>query len=259
MERRPDLVAQRDDATVELAALYNQTGAPEKAAAVLASRKFQPWEGGEGAALGQHVRTQLALGRRALSAERWDEARDRFQAALESPANLGEAKHLLANQSNIYFWLGTAHAAQGQAGAAQACWQRASRYLGDFQEMSVKPYSEMTLYSALALRKLGRTAEAEGLLRELLNYAEGLLAIEAKIDYFATSLPSMLLFEEDLAEKNRIVSQLLQAQAALGLGDTESATAILRQLLADDPNHAAAHDLQEELPLLYRESTCIRR
>jgi tetratricopeptide (TPR) repeat protein len=259
MERRPDLVAQRDDATVELAALYNQTGAPEKAAAVLASRKFQPWEGGEGAALGQHVRTQLALGRRALSAERWDEARDRFQAALESPANLGEAKHLLANQSNIYFWLGTAHAAQGQAGAAQACWQRASRYLGDFQEMSVKPYSEMTLYSALALRKLGRTAEADGLLKGLLSYAEGLLAIEAKIDYFATSLPSMLLFEEDLAEKNRIVSQLLQAQAALGLGDTESATAILRQVLADDPNHAAAHDLQEELPLLSRESTCIRR
>jgi cytidylate kinase len=31
-----------------------------------------------------------------------------FENALPSPRNLGEAKHLLANQSDIHYWLGCA-------------------------------------------------------------------------------------------------------------------------------------------------------
>jgi len=59
----PDLVRRRDDLTVELCALLNQTGQPGKARDLLAARKFQPWEGGEGLALGQHVCCRLVLGR----------------------------------------------------------------------------------------------------------------------------------------------------------------------------------------------------
>ncbi|MFO1531479.1 MAG: hypothetical protein U1F77_17510 [Kiritimatiellia bacterium] len=43
LEARPDLVARRDDLSVEICALYNQTGQPGKAAEVLAGRNFQPW------------------------------------------------------------------------------------------------------------------------------------------------------------------------------------------------------------------------
>src|SRR5260370_19495875 len=67
LARRSELVRQRDDLSVELCALYNQTGQPEKASQLLAGRKFQPWEGGEGGALGQYVRAQLALARAALA------------------------------------------------------------------------------------------------------------------------------------------------------------------------------------------------
>ncbi len=67
LEKYPQLVKQRDDLSVELCALYNQTGQPRKAMELLARRNFQPWEGGEGAALGQHVRTQMALGRAAFA------------------------------------------------------------------------------------------------------------------------------------------------------------------------------------------------
>ena len=65
LARHLDLVQQRDDLSMELCALYNQTGQHEKAARLVASRQFQPWEGGEGGPLGQHVRAQLALGREA--------------------------------------------------------------------------------------------------------------------------------------------------------------------------------------------------
>lgn len=80
----------------------------------------QPWEGGEGQALGQHVRAHLALGRAALAGGRPDEAAALFGAALESPHNLGEAKHLLANDADARYWLGEALAAAGrQVGAGR--------------------------------------------------------------------------------------------------------------------------------------------
>ena len=62
LEKYRTLVGQRDDLSVELCALYNQTGQPEKAALLHRLAAFQPWEGGEGGPLGQHVRAQLALG-----------------------------------------------------------------------------------------------------------------------------------------------------------------------------------------------------
>jgi len=80
---------------------------------------FQPWEGGEGGALGQHVRTQLALGRAALAMRDFAGARCYFERALESPRNLSEAKHLLANQSDIHYWLGCALAEYGDKAGAR--------------------------------------------------------------------------------------------------------------------------------------------
>ena len=56
LQRHSALVAARDDLSVELATLHNQTGKPERALAGLLTRNFQPWEGGEGLVLGQFVR-----------------------------------------------------------------------------------------------------------------------------------------------------------------------------------------------------------
>src|SRR5690606_2190829 len=107
-----------------------------------------------GQALGQHVRTHLALGRKALAAGNAEGAREEFEGALRSPPNLGEAKYLLANQSDIFYWLGIAEAALENESAARSAWQAAADFRGDFQEMTVKPFSEMSYYSALALRRL---------------------------------------------------------------------------------------------------------
>ena len=51
LEGHRELVSQRDDLSVELADLYNQTQRPELALEWLQSRVFQPWEGGEGEVL----------------------------------------------------------------------------------------------------------------------------------------------------------------------------------------------------------------
>ena len=247
LEKFPELVQLRDDLSVEVATLYNQTRQPEKALALLESRKFQPWEGGEGLVLGQHVRTHLALGREALDKGEPGKALRYFETALSCPRNLGEATHLLSNQSDIYYWLGEAQEAAGNHAAAEQCWKRAARHTGDFQEMSVKSFSVMTYYNALALKRLGQETEAETLLRSLLAYAEGLMKQEAKVDYFATSLPAMLLFEDDLHKRNTVTSLFLQAQAHLGLGAADQAQSLLNEVLLLDRNHRLAAELLAEL------------
>ena len=245
-EKQPALVAQRDDLSVEFCALLNQTGRQVEAMQLLAGRQFQPWEGGEGGPLGQHVRTQLAFGREALTQHDYPCAVSHFENALTAPHNLGEAKHLLANQSDIHYWLGCALAVAGEKQKAKQHWRAAANFKGDFQEMSVRAFSEMTYYSALALEKLGQRAKAKKLLHELLAYSQQLAKSPAKIDYFATSLPTMLLFDDDLQFRQETAALFLQAQAQLGLGKKASAKKLLQQVLQRDPNHALAADLAGE-------------
>jgi tetratricopeptide (TPR) repeat protein len=243
LEKHLGLVRQRDDLSVELCALYNQVGRHDEAGRLLASRQFQPWEGGEGSVLGQHVRTQLALGRAALTMRDFAGARCHFELALESPRNLNEAKHLLANQSDIHYWLGCALAELGDKARAREHWLAAANFNGDFQEMSVRGFSEMTYYSALSWEKLGRHARAKAIFRDLLAYALKLQRARAKIDYFATSLPAMLLFDDDLQFRQETTALFLQAQAQLGLGRKAAASSLLQAVLHRDANHALTADL----------------
>jgi tetratricopeptide (TPR) repeat protein len=247
LARYPGLVQRRDDLSIELCALYNQTGQHDNALQLIGSRWFQPWEGGEGGPLAQHVRAQLALGRGALKQDGFNVARGHFEQALSSPDNLSEAKHLLANQSDIHYWLGCALSGLGEQNGAREHWVRAADFKGDFQEMSVRAFSEMTYFSALSWERLGKHAKAKKLFGELLAYARDLQKTPAKIDYFATSLPTMLLFEDDLKFRQETTALFLQAQAWYGLAKKAKARSLLQTVLRRDPNHAMAADLLKEM------------
>jgi tetratricopeptide (TPR) repeat protein len=247
LERHRELVGVRDDLTIEFCALLNQLGRHTGALGLISKRRFQPWEGGEGLALAQHVRTHLVLGREAFTNGAFADARTHFEAAFKAPENLGEGRHLLANQSDLHFWLGCALDALGDAKGARRHWTKAATQRGDFQEMSVRAFSEMTYWSARAWEKLGRKAEARRLFKALLRHAQRLAKTPAKIDYFATSLPTMLLFEEDLAARQVTTATFLAAQARLGLGERVAARRLLREVLRRDPSHAFATDLKREL------------
>ncbi len=235
------LVRQRDDLAVEVCALLNQTGRPDRALSLLSSRRFQPWEGGEGQALAQYVASRLALGREALEEGRVADARLEFQSALTVPEKLGEARHPLANTAEIHYWLGCALDAAGDAAAARESWRIAAQFVGDFQEMRVCGFSELTYYSALAWRRLGRDARAHRLFRDQLKEAHRLRATPATIDYFATSLPNLLLFDDDLARRREAAAAFLEAQAWIGLGKKHRAIRLLERVLELDPNHARAN------------------
>jgi tetratricopeptide (TPR) repeat protein len=253
--RHPDLVSTRDDLSVEVATLYNQIGEPEQALSGLLSRNFQPWEGGEGLVLGQFVRASLLLARHAIAADKPTDAITLLEAALHPPPSLGEARHLLANKSDIEYALGIAHATAGNPAEAERWWRRASRHTGDFQQMSVLTVSDMTYWRGVALEKLQQRTQAEQVFRSIAAYADELEVQEPKIDYFATSLPTMLLFHEDLHRRNHVLAAFLRAQAACGLDGAEAAIPMLRAVLMLDSNHAGASDLLEETELTIRATT----
>jgi tetratricopeptide (TPR) repeat protein len=237
------LVERRDDLSVELATLFNQLERPKEALNILLGRQFQPWEGGEGLVLAQFTAAHLKLGRAALLKGNPEVAIDHFTQTLSPPKSLGEAKHLLANDSDIYYWLGEALTARGDKEEATQMYERAARHLGDFQGMSVQPFSQMTYWSGLALHRLGRAEQANDLFSSMLRYATKLEGETAKIDYFATSLPALLLFEDDLDERLRIHAKLLRASALMGLGNYGEGQALIEQVLASDPNSLAVTDL----------------
>lgn len=257
--RHSSLVAARDDLSVELATLYNQTGEPERALAGLLERNFQPWEGGEGLVLGQFVRARLLLARRAIATGDGADAINHLEAALHPPPSLGEARHLLANKSDIEYALGVAHAAAGNLQQAEQWWRRAAREAGDFQQMSVLTVSDMTYWRGAALEKLQQPQEARQVFMSIAAHADTLEQQEPKIDYFATSLPTMLLFHEDIAHRNRVLAAFLRAQAAYGLNGAEAAIPLLRTVLSLDSNHAGAADLLQQAEFVSHDSQSASR
>ena len=241
--RYPKLPVQRDDLSVELATLLNLTGEPRRAMDLLLGREFQPWEGGEGLVLAQFVRASILLAQRALARGEARRATGLLRAALDPPHSLGESFHLLANQSEPLYWLGEAIAADGDVVEARRVWQRGARTVTDFQQMAVAEVSANTYWVAACLDALGEREAASALFRRIREFAVRLEHERPVVDYFATSLPTMLLFDEDLVLRNRIQSYFLRAQAALGLRESEEAAAFAREVLRLEPSHVGAADL----------------
>jgi hypothetical protein len=99
----------------------------------------------------------------------------------------------------------------------------------------------------LALRRLGRDAGARECIESLRAWVDALEATPATVDYFATSLPSMLLFTEDPAVAQRRRVAFLRAQLDVLDGAPQQARERLDALLSDDPHHIDALELLSAL------------
>jgi hypothetical protein len=99
----------------------------------------------------------------------------------------------------------------------------------------------------MALLRLGNKEQAGALFHEIYDYSIELEGTTPKIDYFATSLPSMLLFEENLADRKQIGALFMRSQALMGLEDVAEAVAILTKVLTRDGNHTGAADLLRQV------------
>jgi len=250
LEKHRGLVEQRDDLTVELVSLYNQSGRPETALELLGRRRFHPWEGGEGLVSGQYATAHFLLGRQALEAGDATAALDHFEAARSYPRNLGEGKHFLAEERHLDYYSGLVLATLGRGDDAHQRWEAAASPSTTF--------NFQTHYRALALAALGREPESGRVFQELRAYAERQMNAVVKADYFATSLPNFLLFEDDLEKRNRIECLFLRGLANRGLGRIAEAREDLRQALRLDPNHIWAHEAYRSLEIRLEQAVDLR-
>jgi len=90
---------------------------------------------------------------------------------------------------------------------------------------------------------LGKTEDAQKLFTAMKKFAEAKLLEKIQIDYFATSLPLLLVFDEDLQKRNAINAKYLIALSQVGLGEFMDAIHNLQEILKLDTSHIGAKDL----------------
>jgi tetratricopeptide (TPR) repeat protein len=242
LEAHRDLVDQRDDLVLEHVTLLNLLGQPERAYDRLMARTFHPWEGGEGKVTRQYVVSLVEQAKDALSEGTFEHAIDLLTEAQDYPPNLGEGKLYVAQENDIFYYLGCAHEGLGQDEEARRWFEQATE--GDDEPTAAMYYNdqppEMIFYQGLAWQKLGKPEKATTVFQTLIEYGEEHLDDDVQMDYFAVSLPDFLVFDQDLDENNRIHCRYMMGLGHLGLGDRDAAGTHLDRALELDPNHQGA-------------------
>ncbi|MGI6232047.1 MAG: DUF5107 domain-containing protein [Prevotella sp.] len=246
LDKYPDLINQRDDLRLEHATLLNLTGRYEEAMTEIDGHIFHPWEGGEGKVSGQYQFSRVELAKLALRDKDYDKAIMLLEQCLEFPHNLGEGKLYGAQENDFYYLLGCAHEGKGDVEKARQCWEKAT--LGPQEPAAAMYYNDAKpdkiFYQGLALRKLGRTAEANGRFYKLLNYGKNHLFDHVVMDYFAVSLPDLQIWEGDLDLANVVHCKYLLALGYYGLGDEAHAKRYLHEAYKANPNHLGIYQLK---------------
>lgn len=241
-EKYPENVAQRDDTYLERITLFNQTGQFEKALELLLNHKFHPWEGGEGKVTGQYLIANIELAKMALKTKEYKKAIEFLSATQYYPHNLGEGKLYVAQENDIDYWMGCAYEGLGDMEKANASWKKAST--GMDEPVPAIFYNDQQpdkiLYQGLALIKLAKPEKANQRFKKLIEYGEKHIDDDVKIDYFAVSLPDLLIWEEDLNKRNKINCTYLIGLGFLGLENFDKAKEKLQKVIKMDINHQGA-------------------
>ncbi|ETT52695.1 DUF5107 domain-containing protein [Paenibacillus sp. FSL H7-689] len=242
LEQHMELVHHRDDLYIEWVTLLNMQGSHQEAWNALQTRRFHPWEGGEGKVTGQYVTALTELAKRKLEKQQPELAMELLKKALVYPENLGEGKLEGAGDNPVYFYLGCAYQQLKSNQAAEESFHKAS--IGLNEPASAMFYNdqppESIYYQGLAWQKLGNVKEANRRFNKLIDYAERHMHDHIRMDYFAVSLPDFLVFDDDLNQRNEEHCRYMRALGLLGLGRTSEAKLELERILEKNPNHQGA-------------------
>ena len=239
LEQHIDIVMTRDDLYLEYVTLLNQTGQYREAIRRIDQRKFHPWEGGEGKVPAQYQLARLELAKELINRKKYDDALALIDECYIYPTHLGEGKLPGAQENDFNYYKAYILQQQGRPEEAHSLFVKACS--GNSQPAAAMYYNDQKpdkiFYQGLAYRKLGEEEKARSRFNQLITYGEEHLFDRFKMDYFAVSLPDLLIWEDDMDKKNRIHCNYLMALGHLGLGNRTKAEHFFDIAASMDNNH----------------------
>ena len=252
LHKYPELIEQRDDIVLEEITLLNQLGCYEEAMRKLDAHQFHPWEGGEGKVPAQYQICRVEQAKQLLgqqpspTPQQLQKAMSLLQQCLEYPQHLGEGKLYGAQENDFYYLLGIAYDKLGDTGKAIDCWKKGTA--GPTEPAAAMYYNDAKpdkiFYAGLCYRALGQEDKARGLFNKLVGYGKQHLFDHVTMDYFAVSLPDLLIWDDSLDTKNRIHCLYMLALGFFGLGDDEHGERYLKEVEQLDINHQGVQQLR---------------
>lgn len=242
LENYEALSNSRDDLYLEKIALYNFLGENSRALSLIKRRNFHPWEGGEGKVPFHYVTANVEIAKKLILEKKYSEAIEYLIATKTYPSNLGEGKLFGTQENDVDFWLGYAYELLGEISASQKYFQKASDGLSDPSPATFynDQQPDKIFYQGLALAKLSRIHEAQEYFNNLITYGLEHNGDNVKLDYFAISLPDLLIFENDLNNKNKLHCHYLTGLGFLGLKEFEKAEIEFTTVLGYDKSNIRA-------------------
>ncbi|WP_295799045.1 DUF5107 domain-containing protein [Mucilaginibacter sp.] len=242
LDKYPELVNERDDLYLERIVLLNNLRQYNSARELLAERKFHPWEGGEGKVVGQFILCYIELAKEAINNGHYEQAITLLTALEKYPENLGEGKLYNTPENDINYLLGLAYEGLRLEVVAAARFKAATT--GNSEPVQAiyynDPQPDKILYQALTWQKLGDHQKAMDIFQRFINFGIQHMNDEIRIDYFAVSLPDMLVFDIDINRRNYIFCHYLVGLGKMGIGEIEEGRACLEEVLNMDINHQGA-------------------
>jgi tetratricopeptide (TPR) repeat protein len=233
LERNHSVVARRDDALAREIGLLIRAGRHARAIELLTTHHFHVWEGG-GEIHNLWVEAFLARGRSSLERRKAVEALKDFERALEYPENLEVGPPADGGGSpKIYYFIGAAREAAGERTKSVPAFEKAAGLRTG--------WSEQSYYRGLALRKLGREAEAGEVFAGLVAFAEERLRTAPGMDFFEK------FGEKQSARLQEARNRFLLGLGLAGEGMRREAAGEFSRALSLDPNMDEARRSLAEL------------
>ncbi|MCR2784207.1 MULTISPECIES: DUF5107 domain-containing protein [unclassified Microbacterium] len=214
LRERPPLLDARDDLALVHATLLLDVDRVDEAWDLLTGRAFRPFEGGEGRVIAAFDRASCAIARRLLDAGAADDAASLLADGLVPPASLGEGRHPAEPQAERLVLLGDARAARDDLDGAREAWETACAATP--LAVAPRPADDADFWIGTAHLRLGEVDRAAAAWTRLEQRAAELEQSPDEADYFATSLPELLVFDVDTAAARRRTATRLRELAGFG-------------------------------------------
>ncbi len=202
-EKYKDLMLMRDDCYLDLITLHCMIGNYEKAIDMAKNRRFHIYEGGEGKLTKLHAWLYVLYGNKLKAEGKTLEAKEAYMNGITVPKSYGEAKTFFNQEAHIFYYLGLL-----------------SGDRKDFEKAAIykAAVSELSMFRALALRRLARFSEAKAVLDEMIAASNSKIENADLRTYYGVGSPSPMPFELDIQKTNLTDGYVLKAYALLGLG-----------------------------------------